>query len=251
MVYNVAYGTGSPGASIGRVFTGHRYLRTSRRHIDRVIDFIEAVNPDVLGLLEVDIGSGRTGNLNQVELVANRLRHHFRCSVKYGERSIGRGVPILRHQANAILTREKAFSGDFHYFKVGFKRLIIEVEVRGTRFFLVHLALSRRIRRRQLAALAEIADGRGPVVIAGDFNAFSGPEELDELRSALGLVSANGKSLPTFPSWKPKRELDFILHSKEVALERFMVPDVHLSDHLPLILDFHTETRQMEAKREL
>lgn len=223
---------------MGRVLTGHRYLRTSRKHLERLIGFVEAVDPDVLGLLEVDTGSGRTGRVNQVELIANRLRHDYRCSVKYGERSIGRGVPILRNQANAVLAKAEISGGEFHYFPVGFKRLIIEVEVAGVRFFLVHLALSRRVRRKQLAALADIATGRGPVVVAGDFNAFSGIGELRPLMADLGLRSANADSIPTYPSWRPKRELDFVLHSEDITVERFLVPDVHFSDHLPLVVDF-------------
>ena len=223
---------------MGRVLTGHRYLRTSRKHLERLIGFVEAVDPDVLGLLEVDTGSGRTGRVNQVELIANRLRHDYRCSVKYGERSIGRGVPILRNQANAVLAKAEISGGEFHYFPVGFKRLIIEAEVAGVRFFLVHLALSRRVRRKQLAALADIATGRGPVVVAGDFNAFSGIGELRPLMADLGLRSANADSIPTYPSWRPKRELDFVLHSEDITVERFLVPDVHFSDHLPLVVDF-------------
>jgi len=238
MIYNVAYGTGSPGGALGRMFTGHRYLRTSSKHLERLVDFVEAVDPDVLGLIEVDIGSGRTGRVDQVELIANRLRRHYRCSVKYGEESMGRDVPILRHQANAILTRDEVVSSDFHYFKVGFKRLIIEVDVNGVRFFLVHLALSHRVRAKQLEALADIASGDGPVVVAGDFNTMRGSRELDFLKKALGLDSANVESLPTYPSWKPKQELDFVLHSKEINIERFFLPDVHFSDHLPLVVDF-------------
>ncbi len=238
VVYNIAYGTGAPVNGLGRILTSHRYIRTSPRHINRLLDFLESINPDILGLLEIDTGSGRTQRVNQVELIANRLRHHYRCSVKYGQDSVGRRFPILRHQANAILTREESSNVAFHYFPIGFKRLIIEAEVGATRFFLVHLALSRRIRSRQLAALSEIASGEGPVVIAGDFNTLSGPGELDSLRSVLNLESANAKSLPTYPSWRPKRELDFILHSKDISVQKLAVPQIPFSDHLPLIMDF-------------
>ena len=58
------------------------------------------------------------------------------------------------------------------------------------------------------------------------------------LEMALNLESANRPPLPTFPSWRPRRELDFVCHSPELRLQRRRLPRVRLSDHLPLVCDF-------------
>jgi endonuclease/exonuclease/phosphatase family metal-dependent hydrolase len=44
--------------------------------------------------------------------------------------------------------------------------------------------------------------------------------------------------LPSYPSSSPRKELDFILHSAQIRVDRFEIPDVQHSDHLPLVCDF-------------
>lgn len=238
LLYNIAYGTGAPGSFANRLWTVHRYLRTSRSHLDRIIEFIDQSDVDIVGLVEVDTGSWRTGYLNQVEAVANHLKHYHYSSIKYAGDSLGRQLPILKNQANAVLTRMKVPAKSFHYFPVGFKKLIIELDIGGIHFFLIHLALQRRVRQIQLDYLAKLADKEKPVIIAGDFNTLRGESELEALRRKLRLVNPNKEGLPTFPSWNPVRQLDFILCSKTLKIVDFSVPEVRFSDHLPLILDF-------------
>lgn len=239
LVYNIAYGTGTSSIFPGHLWTMHRYLRTSRTHLEKILSFISETDPDIIGLLEVDTGSYRTNYVNQLEVIANHVNHHQHSSVKYGRRFLENSVPILRKQANAILTKDKIPAGKFHFFPVGFKRLIIEVEVGGVRIFLVHLALKRYVRARQLEHLAALAlERKGPMIIAGDFNTFDGEEEIFAMQTRLGLFNPNREAWPTFPSWKPRRQLDFVLCSRSIKINSFSVPGVRYSDHLPIILDF-------------
>ena len=80
-------------------------------------------------------------------------------------------------------------------------------------------------------------------LMAGDFNAFMGEDEIQLLMSASGLKNADTQSTPSFPSQNPKRHLDFILHSPEIKIKKFWMPDVQLSDHLPLVIDFEIENK--------
>ena len=77
-----------------------------------------------------------------------------------------------------------------------------------------------------------------PVIVAGDFNTYWGDHELYLFTQAAGLASANLHSLPSYPSRSPRKELDFILHSQQIEVNRFQMPNVQFSDHLPLICDF-------------
>ena len=77
-----------------------------------------------------------------------------------------------------------------------------------------------------------------PTIVAGDFNALWGEDEIDMFLAATGLVDANLDSVASFPSWSPTRHLDFVLHSPEIKPNKFWMPDVQLSDHLPLVFDF-------------
>ena len=51
------------------------------------------------------------------------------------------------------------------------------------------------------------------------------------------LVNANLAGLPSHPSHAPRRHLDFILHSPQLSVSNFLIPDIRLSDHAPLIAE--------------
>ena len=121
----------------------------------------------------------------------------------------------------------------------GFKRLILEIELGGIRFFLLHLALHRGTRKLQLEYIKKIVSiNPEPMIIGGDFNTFAGDAELDTFIRDLDLYDPNEAGAPTFPSQAPRKKLDFILCSRNINATRFEVPQVQFSDHLPLILDF-------------
>ena len=80
--------------------------------------------------------------------------------------------------------------------------------------------------------------GALPLIVAGDFNTFTGQQELFLFMRAAGLRSANSLGLPSFPSTRPRFELDFVLVSREIEVLDFRVPDIRYSDHRPVICDF-------------
>lgn len=241
LVYNIAYGTGSPGGVHKRLLTAHRYLKTNGEHFERISDFIESSNADIVGLVEADAGSYRTGYRDQIAELAARLQHDHFSSVKYGEKSFSRNIPILNKQSNALLTRDLRAEARLHFFSRGMKKLVIEVDLNDVKIFVVHLSLRKAVRTRQLVRLAELIPDNTAVIVAGDFNTMSGSEELQHFMQNTGLINPNWAGLPTYPSWKPKKQLDYLLHSKEVVPEYFAIPQVDYSDHLPLIMDFKVE----------
>ena len=102
--------------------------------------------------------------------------------------------------------------------------------------------LGAKTRLKQIVELYEVIDScTKPFIIAGDFNLFWGEEEIELFLRALNLKNANIKNIPTYPSWKPKKVLDFIIYSEGIKINDFKVlTDVRLSDHLPLYVDFET-----------
>ncbi len=238
LIYNIAYGTGSPTGYSDILLKAHRTLQPTTRHFEELKQFILDASPDIIGLVEVDIGSYRTAFCCQAEKIASELNYEVHRSVKYKSRFLGTFMPLLRRQGNAVLTA-KGFTGEFHFLDRGIKRLVIEVDFNTFRFFLVHLALSEKTRKQQLRHLSElIARDPRPVIIGGDFNTFSGEYELYRLGRMFKLKNANIDSKPTFPSWMPRHQLDYILHSPSIKLRDFYIPHIRLSDHLPVIADF-------------
>jgi endonuclease/exonuclease/phosphatase family metal-dependent hydrolase len=238
LIYNIRYATGT-GPAFHLPLPGAGYLRSSRNVLSRITDFIKEQDPDVVGLIEVDTGSIRTGMVNQADFIAQSLGHYSTFECKYGVTSVNHMVPIVRKQSNAFLAAPRILGERFHYFDAGIKRLIIELELDDVAIFLVHLSLKFRHRQYQLRYLYDLVrKTTKPVIVAGDFNTYWGVHELYLFTQAAGLTSANLHRLPSYPSRSPRKELDFILHSDKIEVNRFEIPDVKLSDHLPLICDF-------------
>ena len=241
VLYNIRYGTGTQWHyHFPFPFSG--YFRPTVDNLHRIAEFLQSVDPDIVGLVEVDNGSYRSAKVNQAEHIASELGFDHVYENKYATRSVAGNVPILKEQGNAFLTNQGIHAKDFHYFNEGIKRLVIELELDRCILFLVHLSLHYRHRQYQLGALYSMfREVEKPVIVAGDFNALWGDRELDLFLAASGLQNANVDGLPTFPSRQPKRQLDFVLHSPEISITHFEVPHVNFSDHLPVICDFEVK----------
>ncbi len=237
LVYNIRYAMGT-GVPAHVPVPGASYLFGNPGTLERITAFIKDQDPDIVGLIEVDIGSVRSNRVNQAEQIAQALGHFSTYECKYGEESVNQYLPILRKQANAFLAGPRLKGERFHYFDQGIKRLILELDVDGVAIFLVHLSLKYRHRHFQLRYLYElIKKANKPVIVAGDFNTFWGENEIFLFKEAAGLRSANTDGLPSYPSRAPRMELDFILYSREIEVKHFAIPQVDFSDHLPLICD--------------
>ena len=242
LLYNIRYGAGH-GAAFNFPLPGiGGYMRATGRNLGRIVEFVRSKRPDIAGLIEVDMGSVRAATLNQAEVIAQATGLVPAYQNKYALGSINQYLPIVRKQGNAFLTRQTDAIERFHYFDLGIKRLIIELEMAGLCLFLVHLSLKYRHRQHQMHHLVSLVrSSRKPVIVAGDFNTFSGSEEIDLFAAAAGLYSANVQNQPSWPSSRPYRQLDFILYSQGVRMSAFDIPKVQLSDHLPLLFDFELE----------
>lgn len=238
--YNMRYATGP---------MMHNSMRFSGKNLERITDFLRELQPDLVGLIEVDHGSYRSGGKNQAEQLAEALGHYHSHSIKYAESSFWRHVPVLRKQGNAFLTRDRIRNETFHFFERGMKRLVIELELEHVVIYLVHLALGARVRHHQLSALYDLVKKtESPCLVAGDFNLLWGEREIDMFLAASGLQNANTGGLPTYPSKNPHRHLDFVLHSKGIKVRDFQVPQVPYSDHLPLVVDFDVQIAKEQRK---
>jgi len=238
LLYNIRYGTGhAPGYHLPLPFAG--FFKRTEVNLQRIIGFIGAVNPDIVALVEVDSGSYRSGYFCQAQTIADKLGYNCIVENKYNNNSLAQRVPVLKQQANALLTKQSVENYRFHYFEQGVKRLVIQTDLKAIAIFIVHLSLKYRHRQNQLEQLHLLTrETDKEVIIAGDFNTFWGSRELNLFLAATGLKNANLTNVPSHPSHAPLRQIDFILHSPGISIDNFYIPDVRLSDHSPLICDF-------------
>lgn len=238
VLYNIRYGTGDGSVT----FPWSGYLKRTVKTTHRISAYLKELRPDVVGLVEVDSGTFRMGGKHQAEEIASDLGHYHAYESKYQESRMTRMLPVLRKQGNAFLASDKIQDARFHYFDRGVKRLVIELDLEHMTIFLVHLSLGSAARNHQLGDLYDMVKAcKRPKLVTGDFNVPSGHKEMRLFRAATGLTSANTENAATFPSWAPKRELDYVLYSEGVTPKAFAVHDVGFSDHLPLVFDFDVE----------
>jgi len=238
LLYNIRYATGHQnGYHLPLPFSG--FFKKTELNLQRIINFISSINPDIVALVEVDSGSYRTGKFCQAQVIAEQLGFNYVVENKYQDDSLAQMVPVLNRQSNALLTRKSIEQYKFYYFEQGVKRLIIQTDLQKIAIFIVHLSLKYRHRQNQLEFLHSLIEETDKeVIIAGDFNTFWGSRELKLFLAATGLKNANVSNAPSHPSHGPKRQIDFILHSSGIQIDNFYIPDVRLSDHSPLVCDF-------------
>ncbi len=188
---------------------------------------------DIVGLQEVDSGSLRSGFLDQTEYLAHRAAFPF------WYKQINRSLGKLAQHSNGVLSRVRPARVSEHRLPglPGRGAILCHFGgVEGLTVCILHLALGRRARLRQVHFLAELMQDLPHVVIMGDLNCSCDSREIELLMRRIDLrESACNKS--TFPSWRPMKKIDHILVSNSLLVENARVVDYPLSDHLPIGID--------------
>jgi endonuclease/exonuclease/phosphatase family metal-dependent hydrolase len=159
LVYNIRYATGT-GPAFHLPVPGAGYLRSSRRVLEQITQFIRSEDPDVVGLIEVDTGSVRTGMVNQATYMCQRPGPLHRLPVQVRHRFHQSSWCRSCASRQCAAGRPRVTGERFHYFDTGIKRLIIELELDEVCVFLVHLSLKFRHRQYQLRTLHDLVVAR-------------------------------------------------------------------------------------------
>jgi len=219
------------------------YLTHSWKHIlpfqqrsnnlDHIAAFVSDF--DIVGLLELDSGSIRSGFVHQPEYVAKK------AGLPYCYSKINRDMGVVAQHSLAVLSRYKAC-------KVTEHRLPSTIPGRGALevhfgdpsdplvVVLVHLSLSARARRKQLRYIAALIKHYRHAVVMGDMNSELHSKEIRELLASTGLSKPKSVEL-TYPSWRPKLAFDHILVTPEIKSGESKVFGVKHSDHLPIAME--------------
>ncbi|QBQ53308.1 endonuclease/exonuclease/phosphatase family protein [Nitrosococcus wardiae] len=218
----------------------HHYLTRSWKHVlpdvhrHKTMASIAGVisDFDIVGLQEADIGSLRTGFVNQAELLAEL------CHFPHWHQQATRRFANIAQQSNALLSRIQPN-------EVRSYRLPGLVPGRGAILahfgnpknplivLIIHLALGRRSRIQQLSLISNLVHKHPYVVVMGDLNCQPHSPELSALLRKTGL-KAPATKIATYPSWRPKRHIDHILVSPSLEVTQVCALEHTVSDHLPL-----------------
>lgn len=220
--------------------------RDRRYSLSRIIDCIEAENPDFICLQEVDRLVRRSQFDDQPRLLARYFRTHavYQSNVTVGDGGYGNLVlsrwPVeSRHR---ILLRQGARKPR------GAQLLQIDSPEGSLHLVHTHLGLAERERHWQMNRLLGHMLFRSadqlPTLVVGDFNDWR-----DTLAAAS--LGANGFTQVTspigrfrsFPAWLAVGALDKAFVRGAIAVRQAWIVRTSLaktaSDHLPLVIDFH------------
>lgn len=216
---------------------------------ERVARVIEASQPGLIALQEVDFGRGPPLEPAAIERLAKRLGMH--CHFTYARDGknghFGNAVlspHALRLIAEGPLPRHRDEGRAVQW---------LEVVADGLRLHLIntHLSVRRDERKRQVRALLGAewmakAEKQVPLVVCGDLNAspFSGVYRTLG-RELLDVQSGWSRRFATWPSRLPFWRIDHMFVGDAVRVLACRVADSALSraasDHLPLVADLSVE----------
>lgn len=230
------------------IHKGVRGLGPARRlEIHNLVLAVEALDADLICLQEVRSLNRREARhfphwptLGQAEFLAPdgyQVVYRSNAITRHGEH--GNGLlsrwPVITHQHEDM--------SDHRLEQRGLLHVSVQLEHEAVHVLVVHLGLIRASRVRQIEQIlrfvAREVPHRAPLVIAGDFNEWSGWMKSAFLE--VGVHGWAGTRQPTFPSRLPLVQLDHVFYRGLEPLG-LTVPRgpvwSQMSDHLPLIAEF-------------
>jgi endonuclease/exonuclease/phosphatase family metal-dependent hydrolase len=202
-------------------------------NLDRIAKLVRDYN--IIGLQEVDAGSLRSGFVNLTEYIAVQAGFPF-----WYDQTNRRFGQVARH-STGMLSHYRPTDITEH-------RLPGRIPGRGAlciRFgsqqdslivMIIHLALGRRARMNQLAYLGDLVNEYRHVILMGDMNCVSSSIEMNYFITRT-LMCEPAHGLDTFPSWRPHRNIDHILVTPTLQVDRVEVLNYSMSDHLPIAME--------------
>lgn len=220
---------------------GHTASRDNIEQIGAIVSEF-----DMVGLQEVDGGSLRSRNLNQLMHLASL------GDFRFWHQQLNRNLGRLGQFSNGMLSRVLPFHVEDHRLPglPGRGAILAEFGHPDEPLVIVsaHLALGEKYRNAQLAYLRDLLRGHKHVVLMGDFNCLTEHLRRSPIMELDLRLMDDGHS--TYPSWQPDRQIDHILVSPSLEMERVRVlDDCRLSDHLPMAMELILPATVVEAAR--
>ena len=249
MTFNIAHGRGLS------LYQGFSSFRRIQKNILRISEFLNATDPHIVALQEVDEDSHWNKRINLFEGIRSHTRFphgiHGIHNRREGRKRLAYG--------NAVLSRypvhhwENNPFGNANLGEKGF--LYAEIDVGPQVIALVNLHLDYRSKMSRIAQIEKVLDylhekhhGEGPTlsippIICGDLNSRSenlrdATQHLFRRILAYGEYTLYPQQSRTFPTYFPYKTVDFIFLPAPLRLVSCAVIKIYLSDHFPVVLEF-------------
>lgn len=202
-------------------------------NLDDTISFLEMY--DIVGLQETDAGSLRSNYINLTEYLADRARF------PHWYHQVNRNLGHIAQHSNGLLSRPRPY--EIENIRLpglipGRQAILAKYgsEQETLAVFILHLALSKRARMRQLAMISEHVNKYEHAIVMGDLNCKVDSNEMRHLFSETKLHEPL-EEVHTFPSWRPQHHIDHILVTSELEVVNAKSLKHVCSDHLPIMME--------------
>ena len=234
LTWNVPEPAGSSDRLTVMTYNIHQGFDLHGRHdLEGIAQAIEDAQPQIVALQEVPRGWVVNGSVDALGWLAQRLRMHAAwgpaADPNWGNAILSR-YPII-DVSNRPMPNNDDLRFDRAYIVATIDLGDRQVQVVATH--LHHIERESHHRFPQVRALLEHVDWSRPTILLGDLNAQPHHEELGLLISA-GLSTVQ-PPVPTYPSNRPRWQLDYVLTTSHFELIDVFAPQTTASDHLPLL----------------
>jgi endonuclease/exonuclease/phosphatase family metal-dependent hydrolase len=211
-----------------------------KQDLGRIAEVIKRHRADIVGLQEVDRGVERTGRVDEIKELARLTGMDYAFAHNLDYQGGQYGVAVLSHFPILAIDHRR-FANRRERERRGFIRVEVEVGGRRLNFVTTHLDYQllegRVFETEQL--LAALADVRGPLIVAGDFNEEPPGGAYDMMLKAGfadGWTQETTAGL-TYPADRPTKRIDYVFHRNLGGdVHAAAVPDTLASDHRPLVV---------------
>lgn len=221
-----------------------------RDNLERVAALVRETRADVALLQEVDVGTRRSGGVDQIAALARRTGLHaaFGRTLDYQGGQYGIAVlsrwPVVSHAVRPLPVQPPQPRSGGSYEPRGALHARLDAPWGALHVVNTHLDASRDDgwRRQELPTVAALVDSlraTGAVLAGGDFNSEPG-SEVQAMAARAGLRDAwllcgRGPSL-TYPAAAGTKRIDYLYLSPGMHCTDARVLQSDASDHAPLLV---------------
>ncbi|MCP4516709.1 MAG: hypothetical protein GY824_15955, partial [Delftia sp.] len=225
------------------VYNIHQGLDADNRmDLQAIAAVIAAQDPDVLVLNEVNRARATNGFVDTLALISHRLDAPFIFGPNYADGQYGNALlsryPILEWDN----TRYSRDSTEIR----GLLRAVVQAPGGPLTLYATHLDHVRdpgNARAEQVSEMLAAWSGKPRAILLGDLNAEPDAPELQAISQAgfVDALAATGQD-DAFSYWDPvpRRRIDYIFLTPDLALQQAWVVQSRASDHLPVLVEVQT-----------
>ncbi|MFK5913395.1 MAG: endonuclease/exonuclease/phosphatase family protein [Woeseiaceae bacterium] len=190
---------------------------------------------DIVGLQETDAGSLRSNHINLTEYLATH------AGFTHWHHQVNRNFANIAKHSNGLLSKVKPYAVEdirLPGLVPGRQAMLAKYKYGEETFavIILHLALSKGARMKQLIAVSKIVNEFSHAVVMGDFNCKTESNEMKYLFNNTHLREPI-ENCNTFPSWRPQHHIDHVLVTSKIDVVKIEAVQHVCSDHLPLMIE--------------